>query len=268
MTARGSKEASTLVGEHQAASLSLEDVGKTFQDPRGDHVAAVDRVDLSIESGSFVSIVGPSGCGKTTLLRIVAGLLSPTRGRVVVGGKPVEGPIEDFGMVFQSPVLLPWRTALGNVLLPIEMLGRNRRRYEKTATELFALVGLQGFESKRPRELSGGMQMRVALCRALIHDPSVLLLDEPFSGIDEFTREGLNDHLLTLWETSHKTAVLVTHNIEEAVYLSDRVVVLSPRPARVTGIVDVGLPRPRGERIRYSVELLDEVRKVKDLLRS
>lgn len=248
-------------------AVSLESVTKSFTLSRRGRVDAVDGVDLQVEAGRFVSLVGPSGCGKTTLLRLIAGLTPSSSGEVHVGEVLVDGPIRHFGMAFQRPVLLPWRTALGNVLLPIEMLRRDSDEYVGRAMELLGTVGLEGFELRKPRELSGGMQMRVALCRALIHDPPILLLDEPFAGVDELTRESLLDHLLNLWEVSGKTVVLVTHDVDEAVYLSDRVVVLTHRPARVSSLVEVPLPRPRVQEMRYSPEFIGVVRAVREALR-
>ena len=255
--------------KQSARALSASNLSKEFPARRGhDPVVAIADLSLDISHGEFVSVVGPSGAGKTTLLKVIAGLLPPSGGAVSMNGGPVTGPIEDVGMVFQNPVLLPWRSALDNVLLPIEMLHRDRRSYRDRAQELLSLVGLSGFEQRRPRELSGGMQQRVALCRAVIHDPAILLMDEPFGSLDEFTRESLNDYLLRMWETSRKTVVFVTHNVSEAVYLSDRIVVLTARPARLAGIVEVGLPRPRPARIRFDPAFTSCMVEVQDKLRS
>ena len=250
------------------AILSVRGLSKTFHARAKRPIAAIADVSLEVARGEFLGIVGPSGGGKTTLLKTVAGLLPPTSGEVVVGGRVVDGPIDDFGIAFQQPVLLPWRTALDNVLLPIEMLGLTPAKYRDEAHRLLELVGLGGFEDRRPRELSGGMQQRVALCRALIHDPAILLMDEPFGALDEFTREALNDHLLTLWEQSHKTVLFVTHSVAEAVYLCDRVAVLTPRPARLVDVVPIELPRPRQADIRYEPEFASHVRAIQEKLRA
>lgn len=250
-----------------STAVALKDVSKIYRSKGLEEVAALRDISFEAPAGSFVTIVGPSGCGKTTLLKIIGGLVRPTEGVAMVGGEVVDQPLRDFGMVFQQPVLLPWRTALGNVLLPIEMLGASKEAATPKAHELLDLVGLDGFAHRRPRELSGGMQMRVALCRALIHDPSVLLMDEPFSGVDELTRETLNDHLLDVWTASHKTMLLVSHNVEEAVYLSDKVVVLSKRPGRVVEVADIALERPRRDEIRYSDGFRNHTHHVRGLLR-
>lgn len=246
--------------------LSVEAVGKTFPIRGGPPVEALASVSFQVSEGEFFSLVGPSGAGKTTLLKLISGLEPPTHGEIRLRREPVTGPLSDFGMAFQSPVLLPWRSALDNVLLPIEMLDRDRRDYEETARELLAVVGLGGFERMRPHQLSGGMQQRVALCRALIHDPSILLMDEPFAAVDEMTRETLSDHLLRIWGAAQKTVIFVTHSISEAVYLSDRVAVLAPRPGKIIDIVDIGLPRPRNQEMRYQLDFIALVKRVRDEL--
>ena len=258
---------SAIGATHSSEVLVAEGLKKTFESRGRTPIVALAQVDLRVARGEFLSVVGPSGAGKTTLLKLLAGLLPPTAGQVVVAGRTVTGPIEDFGMAFQNSVLLPWRTALDNVLLPIEMLGRKKSDYRDKAMELLDLVGLTGFENRRPRELSGGMQQRVALCRALIHDPAILLMDEPFGSLDEFTRQSLNDHLLRLWEASHKTIVFVTHSVSEAVYLSDRVAILTARPATLVGVVPIDLPRPRHPDIRFEPRFADHVRIVQEKLR-
>jgi NitT/TauT family transport system ATP-binding protein len=242
-------------------------LSKTFEMKGREPVSAIDVLDFDVNAGEFFSVVGPSGSGKTTLLKLIAGLIPPTSGEVAVEGRVVSGPIADIGIAFQQPILLPWRSTLDNVLLPIEMLGRRRSEYRDKALELLELMGLTGFENRRPRELSGGMQQRVALCRALIHDPAILLMDEPFGAVDEITRESLNDHLLRLWQTSNKTIVFVTHSVAEAVYLSDRVAVLSSRPARMVDIVPVALPRPRRPELRFEPEFGEQVRVVQEKLK-
>jgi len=208
---------------------------------------ALDAIDLSVAEGTFVSLVGPSGCGKSTLLNIVAGLEMRTGGEVHVAGRDVSGPSRNIGMMFQTPVLLPWRTSLDNVLLPIEAFRLDRRQHVDQATELLRLVGLGDFIHRYPFELSGGMQQRVAICRMLLYDPAVLLMDEPFSALDEMTREFLNFELLRIWQERRKTVLFVTHNIGEAVLLSDYVVVMAARPGRIVRVVPITLPRPRGK---------------------
>jgi NitT/TauT family transport system ATP-binding protein len=247
--------------------LEAKSISKSFVTRGREPVEAIADLTFEVSSGEFFSVVGPSGAGKTTLLKIIAGLIPPTRGEVWVQGEAVRGPLEDFGMVFQNPVLLQWRTALDNVLLPIEFLHRDRRPYHNKALELLDLMGLAGFEHRRPRELSGGMQQRVSLCRALIHNPSILLMDEPFGALDEFTRQSLNDYLLRLWEASGKTVVFVTHSVGEAVYLSDRIAVLTARPARLGGVVKVELPRPRRPQMRFDADFASHMREVQDRLR-
>jgi NitT/TauT family transport system ATP-binding protein len=230
-------------------------VSKTFR--RGaTEVRALDRVDVAIGTGEFVSLVGPSGCGKSTLMRIVAGLVPATEGRVVIDGRPVDGPETRLGIVFQSPVLLDWRTVLGNVLLQVELRGLDPKRYEARARALLAAVGLGGFEENRPRELSGGMRQRCAIVRALIHDPPLLLMDEPFGALDALTREQMRVDLEDLWLSSRKTVVFITHSIDEAVLLADRVLVMSPRPGRIERAVDISLPRPRGLGARKAPEFV------------
>ena len=211
----------------------------------GIEISALHDIDLSIEAGSFVTIVGPSGCGKSTLLRILAGILDRTSGAVSISGQAVEGPTRDLGLVFQSPVLLPWRTILDNVLVPAEIQGRDMASATERARDLLALVGLADFERRYPDELSGGMVQRVGICRALVHQPSLLLMDEPFGALDAMTRETMNLELLRIWKEQGITIVLVTHSIPEAVFLADRVVVMTPRPGRISETMDIDLPRPR-----------------------
>jgi NitT/TauT family transport system ATP-binding protein len=208
-------------------------------------VEALRDVSFAISPGQFVSFVGPSGCGKSTLLKLIGGLIEPTSGRITVGGVDVKGPRRDIGMMFQTPVLFPWRTVLENVLLPIEVFGLDRRSAVERARDILRLVGLEDRERAYPSELSGGMQQRAALSRVLIIDPQIILMDEPFGAIDEFTRERLNLELLRIWEERGQTIVFVTHSIVEAVFLADRVVVMSSRPGRVREEIRVDLPRPR-----------------------
>lgn len=218
---------------------------KIYKTRDGNDIHALKDIDLEIRTGEFISIVGPSGCGKTTLLKILAGILQRTAGEVVMGGRSLSGPSRELGVVFQAPVLLPWRTVLANVMVPVQVQRRNRTEFEARARALINMVGLGGFEQKYPSELSGGMQQRVGICRALVHDPSFLLMDEPFGALDAMTRETMNEELQRLWRESRKTILLVTHSIPEAVYLADRVVVMTPRPGRIVDVIDVDLPRPR-----------------------
>ena len=224
--------------------IVLERVSHVF-DGRSGLVPALDGIDLEVGEREFVAVIGRSGCGKSTLLRIVAGLLAPTEGRVLVGGEPVSRPRRDVSVMFQRPGLLPWRSVLANVLLPAEVLGLDRRRHTARAHELLELAGLRGFADRLPHELSGGMQQRVSLCRSLIQNPAVMLMDEPFSALDALTRTELSVELQRIWLEHARTIVFVTHSVEEAVVLADRVVVLTPRPGRLRKIVDVGIPRPR-----------------------
>jgi len=227
--------------------IVLDRVGVTYQAESGP-VEALRDVGFGVGRGELLALVGPSGCGKSTLLRVVAGLRRPTHGAVEVDGRAVTGPIPAVGMVFQAPVLLRWRTVRDNVLLPAELAGLERRRYRERAEHLLRLVGLDGFADRLPRELSGGMQQRAAICRALLLDPPLLLMDEPFGALDAMTRDEMNLELLRVWgepAAARKTVLFVTHSISEAVFLADRVVVMSPRPGRVARVVDVPLPRPR-----------------------
>lgn len=222
-------------------------------------VEALRDISLNVADGEFVSLVGPSGCGKSTLLRVLAGLRPMTAGRIIVDGAPVTGPIPKVGMVFQAAVLLKWRSIIDNVLLPAELAGLNPRSFHERANGLLTLVGLGDFIGKRPGELSGGMQQRVALCRALLLDPPLLLMDEPFGALDAMTRDDMNLELLRVWgeateQGKRKTVLFVTHSIPEAVFLSDRVVVMSPRPGRIAEVVKVTLPRPRTVETRATAE--------------
>ncbi len=241
--------------------IALDRVGMTYEAQSGP-VEALRDISFGVRRGEFVALVGPSGCGKSTLLRIVAGLQPATSGAVVVDGRPVTRPIAEVGMVFQAPVLLKWRSVLDNVLLPAELAGLERRRYRDRARDLLRLVGLGDFEAKLPRELSGGMQQRASLCRALLLDPPLLLMDEPFGALDAMTRDEMNLELLRVWGEAgsgavgrdRKTILFVTHSIPEAVFLADRVVVMSPRPGRVARICPVRLPRPRTVEARASAD--------------
>jgi NitT/TauT family transport system ATP-binding protein len=229
----------------EATWISVEDLHKRFATRDGDTRHALAEVSLEIARGEFVSVVGPSGCGKTTLLRILAGLTAPTGGRVTIAGQEVTRPRRDVGMVFQSPTLLAWRTVLRNVELPAEVLRLDRAATTARAKALLRTVGLEGFEQSYPSELSGGMQQRAGICRALVHNPDLLLMDEPFGALDAMTREFMNLELQRIWMDSKKCVVFVTHSISEAVFLSDRVFVMTPRPGTIVDVVDVDLERPR-----------------------
>jgi NitT/TauT family transport system ATP-binding protein len=226
-------------------AITIHGLSKQYSS-RGGAVTALDRISFSVAEGEFVAVVGPSGCGKSTLLKILAGLLPTSSGDAHLRGTPIAGPRRDIGVVFQSPVLFPWRSVLDNVLLPVDVQRLGRDRYEKVAMDLLGLVGLTGFEHRYPWELSGGMQQRVAITRALVHDPAMLLMDEPFGALDAMTREFMNLELQRIWLEKRKTVLFITHSIPEAVFLGDRVLVMTPRPGRILDDVAVDLPRPRG----------------------
>jgi NitT/TauT family transport system ATP-binding protein len=224
--------------------IQLVGVSRAFQ-VRGSVVEALRDISMDVPEGQFVAVIGRSGCGKSTLLRLMAGLLAPSAGQVLLGGAPVTGPRRDVSMMFQRPALLPWRSALDNVLLPVEVFGWGRAKHRQRARDLLDLVGLAGFHARLPHELSGGMQQRVALCRALIQQPRVMLMDEPFSALDALSREELSTELQRIHKETSATTVFVTHSIQEAVLLADRVVVLSPHPGQVRRILDIDIPQPR-----------------------
>jgi len=226
-------------------------------------VVALSEIDFSIREGELVVVVGPSGCGKSTLLRILAGLLPQSEGEAFLHGTPITGPRRDIGVVFQSPVLFPWRTVLGNALLPVDVQRLGRDRLRGTAMELLRLVGLEGFEHRFPWQLSGGMQQRVALVRALIHDPALLLMDEPFGALDAMTREQMNMELQRIWMERRKTVLFITHSIAEAVYLADRVLVMTPRPGRIADELVIDLPRPRGLEVMNTPEFGVYVKRIR-----
>jgi NitT/TauT family transport system ATP-binding protein len=232
----------------------LDRVGKSFGGGSHGHaeIVALDQVSYTFKQGELIALLGPSGCGKTTLLRIIAGMTQASSGRVEVRGREVTGPQEDFGFVFQTPNLLPWRTVLGNVLFPMEIAGHNDAAARKRALELLDLVGLSAFARSRPYQLSGGMKQRVALCRALVPQPSLLLMDEPFGALDELTRMEMQDLLLDIRHVSGATVVFVTHSIAEAIYLADEVLVFSRRPGRVIDRIRTDLPYPRNAELRYT----------------
>lgn len=232
--------------------LSIRDLRKVYKTRDGE-LEAIGKVTFDVKDQEFVSIVGPSGCGKSTLLRIVAGLLEKTEGEIIVD-KTKFNPDKEVGFVFQKALLLDWRKVIDNVLLPIEILKLDKRKYVDRAMELLEMVGLKGFENRYPNELSGGMQQRVSIARALIHDPKLILMDEPFGALDAITREKMNLELMRIWSESKKTVLFITHEIAEAVFLSDRVIVLSARPSRQVGSFDIDLPRPRGIDLKTTPE--------------
>ena len=244
MTFRMAATVMTTEATHQsspaAGQLDVRGVSKGFGE-----LPVVHDAWLTVEPGEFVTIVGPSGCGKSTLLKMVSGLLPITAGTITVGNTPVAGPQDNIGMVFQSPVLLAWRNVLDNIMLQIEMRGLSRKKYLPRARALIRMTGLEGFENKSPWQLSGGMQQRASICRALVHDPAILLMDEPFGALDAMTREKMNVELQRIWYTTRKTVLLITHSIPEAVFLADRVLVMTERPGAIAAIYDVDLPRPR-----------------------
>jgi NitT/TauT family transport system ATP-binding protein len=254
--------------DSEAPAIQLRDLTKVYQDPQdGTEVTALDRINLTIKPGEFISLIGPSGCGKTTLLKIVDGLIPFEGGEALVDGKAVTGPGRERAVVFQSFALLPWRTVEDNIAFGLELRGIPRKDAQPTIDEFVAMVGLKGFEKRYPGQLSGGMQQRVGLARALAVNPRILLMDEPFGALDAQTRNLLQADLERIWEADHKTVIFVTHAMDEAVFLSDRVVILSPRPGRLHEIVDVDLPRPRGDEIRKHPRFVELTSYIWDALR-
>jgi NitT/TauT family transport system ATP-binding protein len=250
---------------HMRSLIELRDVNKRFNTRSGDTVSALHQVDLAVADGEFLSVVGPSGCGKTTLLRILAGLEPCTSGIATIGRDPIAGPRDEVAVVFQQATLLPWYSVMENVLLPVRLRGKPSKESLQLAEDLLELVGLRGFSRKYPFELSGGMQQRVSICRALIRNPKILLMDEPFGALDAMTRETMNVELMRVWAQHKKTVVFITHSIPEAVLLGDRVVVMSPRPGRIIKILDVDIERPRSLNTLTSSKfsaLCDEVRSI------
>lgn len=245
--------------------IMMRDIGMVYRSD-GLDVTALTSVSLDIEKGEFVSLVGPSGCGKTTLLRIIADLLSPTSGEITIAGEsPKEARMKQrYGIVFQSAVLYDWRTVKKNIMLPLEIMHVPKADREERADKMLELVGLQDFSNHYPHQLSGGMQQRVGIARALAIQPEILLMDEPFSALDEFTREKLHEDLLRIWRKTNKTIVFVTHNISESVFLSDRVCVLSPHPGRLSAVIDVDLPRPRTQEMKNTQEFTNMVAKIRN----
>jgi len=247
--------------------MRIKDLDLEYFDPKScRRLLALRGVDLDVRDGEFVSIVGPSGCGKSTLLKVVSGLLPPTKGAVYVDGVAVNAPGRDRAMVFQSPQLLPWRRVLGNVMYGAECFGVPKEEAKARALQMIKLVGLSGFEDYYPNALSGGMQQRVNLARALVADPTILLMDEPFANLDAQTRELMQLELLRIWREARKTVLFVTHQVDEAVYLSDRVVVFTARPGTVKSIIDVNMPRPRELKVKRTPEFIKHVERIWDLL--
>lgn len=245
--------------------IAVKRLGKRYGSG-AEPILALKDIDFTVANGEFLSIVGPSGCGKSTLLKILAGLLPASEGEALLNGTPINGPRRDIGVVFQSPVLFPWRNVLNNVLLPADVQRLGRAAMEKRAYELLKLVGLDGFERRYPWELSGGMQQRVALVRALIHDPAFLLMDEPFGALDAMTREQMNVELQRIWLERKKTVVFITHSTAEAVFLGDRVMVMTPRPGRIGDLFEVDLPRPRTLDIMNTEKFGGYVRRIRQVL--
>lgn len=251
------------------AVVEIEKLNLIFPAPDAP-VHALSDIDLKLDAGDFVSFIGPSGCGKTTLMRVIADLETPTDGHISVNGmSPAEARKKRaYGYVFQAPALYPWRTVQKNVMLPLEIMGLSKQEQKQRAEKNLALVNLEGFEKKFPWQLSGGMQQRVSIARALAVEPDLLLMDEPFGALDEITRDHLNEQLLKLWNQTKKTVVFVTHSIPEAVFLSSKIVVMSPRPGKIIDIIDSTLPRDRTLDIRETPEFLEISHRVRDGLRS
>ena len=247
--------------------IDVQEVSKTYI-TRNESVEAIRSASFQVRRGEFVATLGPSGCGKTTLMLIIAGLLDASGGKVFVAGKEVSAPQTDIGIVFQRPVLLDWRKALGNVLIQVELRRLNPKDYEARARHLLSMTGLAGFEDKYPFELSGGMQQRVSMCRALVHNPPLLMMDEPFGALDALTREQMRIDLERLMVEEQKTVLFVTHSIPEAVQLADRVVVMGPRPGTIERIIEIDLPRPRHRAVQESSLFLDYVKGITDIFMS
>lgn len=234
--------------------IDITNAEKTYNSnsPEKEPICAIENISLKVKKKEFVSVVGPSGCGKSTLLNIIVGLLKPSKGEIKLNGKPVNGPSRDNGMVFQYPVLLEWRNIYDNIMMPLEILKLNKRDYFKKVEELLELTNLTDFKDRFPGELSGGMQQRACICRALIHDPSLVIMDEPFGSLDAMTREEMNVGLLKIWSERKKTILFVTHSIPEAVFLSDRVVVLTKRPSKIDSVFEIPFERPRNINLMYT----------------
>lgn len=254
------------MAEIKNTEIMLKDIGMVYRTNDGRDVTALTGVTLDINKGEFVSLVGPSGCGKTTLLRIIADLLSPTSGEIKIAGEtPHDARVKRrYGIVFQGAVLYEWRTVRKNIMLPLEIMHVPKEEQEERAKKMLELVGLTEFENHYPSQLSGGMQQRVGIARTLAIQPEILLMDEPFSALDEFTREKLHIDLLKIWRKTNKTVIFVTHNIQESVFLSDKVCVLSPHPGRLSAVVDIDLPRPRTMEMKSTPEFTALVAKVRN----
>lgn len=253
----------------QSPVIVAEHLDKVYNEDSDERVIALQDINLTINQGEFISLIGPSGCGKSTLLRLIANLIEPTSGLLTVNNKsPMQARLDrDYGMVFQAATLYRWRTVSKNVQLPLEIMGYPRNSRKKLAQSMLDMVELSDFGKHYPWQLSGGMQQRVAIARALVFDPSLLLMDEPFGALDEFTRERMNQEILRIWQQTSTTVVFVTHSIAEAVFLSNRVVVMSPRPGRIMSVVDIDLPYPRNFATRQTTAFFDKVTEVRELLR-
>ena len=252
--------------QNSNVEIMLKDIGMVYKTNDGRDVTALTGVSLDIQKGEFISLLGPSGCGKTTLLRIIADLLQPTSGEISIAGEsPRDARLsKKYGIVFQSPVLYDWRTVKKNIMLPLEIMHIPKAELEDRAMKMLDIVGLTEFANHYPNQLSGGMQQRVGIARALAIQPQILLMDEPFSALDEFTKEKLHEDLLRIWAKTNKTIIFVTHNIQEAVFLSSRICVLSPHPGRLSAVIDVDLPRPRTMDIKDTPEFTAYVAKVRN----
>ena len=247
-----------------AATLEFRNVSKSYQTSSGP-IEALRDFNLEIGAGEFISIVGPSGCGKSTLLSMASGLVFPTEGTILASGKPVAAPVTDLGIVFQTDVLLDWRTVIDNILIQPEMRGLDLKAYREQALALLRSVGLEGFENKYPFELSGGMRQRVSICRALIHQPPLLLMDEPFGALDALTREQMVMELHQIWLETRKSVIFITHDIQEAILLADRVLVMTPRPGRIAEIIETRLPHPRRPATMETKRFISLVSRVRHL---
>jgi NitT/TauT family transport system ATP-binding protein len=260
--------APSTLGRESRALIEVDRVSKIYDEGGSGPLLALQEVSLEISRGEFVSILGPSGCGKSTLLMLIAGLYSASAGQIRIDGQSVTRPRTDIGIVFQNPVLLDWRVVLDNVMLQIEARRLDKTVYRHRALKLLDAVGLAGFEQAHPYALSGGMRQRVAICRALVHDPPLLLMDEPFGALDALTREQLMIDLQRMWATGHQTILFVTHSIREAVFQSDRVVVMSARPGRVERVWQIGLPRPRRLRVTASATFIRYMEEITEFFMS
>ncbi|MDP6366415.1 MAG: ABC transporter ATP-binding protein [Nitrospinota bacterium] len=246
--------------------ITVSDLNKVYITTSRESVNALSDINFEMKEGEFVCVVGPSGCGKSTLLKILSGLLSITSGTASLMGNPITGPRNDVGIVFQDPILLPWRTVLNNTLLPAEIMGLDPKITHPRAHDLIKLVGLEDFENVYPGELSGGMRQRNAIIRALIHDPAVLLMDEPFGALDAMTREQMNLELQRIWLERKKTVFFITHSIPEAVFLADRIIVMTPRPGKIAEIIDVGIERPRSLATMGDEQFVSLTQRIRSLL--